>query len=97
MISGRIVHLHMEQFSETPEERGNELRASVACRMSGNTVFGEDVNKEIFGELWGVNMPIASKQDNLLGRPIDYNANCIITARKRKKFDEIDGNGVPRA
>ena len=60
-------------------------------------MFGKDVNEEISGELWGVNVPIASKQDNLLGRPIDYNANCIITARKWKEFDKIDGNGVPRA
>ena len=46
VVPGGEVELHVKEFSERPEEPGDELRATIRRNMRRNTVFGEDMKNE---------------------------------------------------
>jgi hypothetical protein len=64
--------------------------------VTGNTVFGENVNKEEPGETGRGNMNIAGNKDDLLERTITNDEDTILLARKGKLFNEVHGNRMPR-
>jgi hypothetical protein len=90
------VHFHTEEFSQRPEESRDEFLAPVAGDVTRNTVFGEDVNKEKPGETSQGNMNVTGDKDNLLGGTITNDEDTIVLAGKRKLFNEVHGNRMPR-
>jgi hypothetical protein len=90
------VHRHIEKFAQCAEEGGYEFRASVRCDVGRNTVFGENVNEEEPSELNRCNMPITSKQDNLLGCTVNNDTNAIKLTGIWEEFNEVDGYRMPR-
>jgi hypothetical protein len=64
--------------------------------MTGNTVFGENVNKEEPSETGRGNMNVTRDKDDLLGRTITNDEDTIVLAGKRKLFNEVHGNRMPR-
>jgi hypothetical protein len=96
MIAGRIMHFHAEEFGQRPEESRDEFLAPVAGYMTGDTVFGKDVNKEELGETGRGNMNVAGDKNNLLGRTITNDEDTIVLTRKRKLFNEVHGDRMPR-
>ena len=47
------MELHIECFSEGPEEAGDEFRTTVGGDVFRNTVFGKHVHNEKNGEIFG--------------------------------------------
>jgi hypothetical protein len=64
--------------------------------VTGNTVFGENVNKEEPGKTGRGNMNVSGDKDDLLGRMITNDEDTIVLAGKRKLFNEVHGNRMPR-
>jgi hypothetical protein len=97
VMTGSKMHLHVEQFAQCAEERGDEFRASVTSDVGRDSVFREDVNKEDPGELGRVDVSVTGDENNLLGSTINDDADAIILAGIWKEFNEVDRNGMPRA
>jgi hypothetical protein len=91
MVTGGKVHRHVEKFAQCTEESGYEFRSSVRCDVGRNSVFGENVNEEEPSELNRHNMPITSKQDNLLGCTVNDDTDAIKLAGIWEEFNEVNG------
>ncbi len=71
VMTGGEVQLHVEEFSERPEEGRDKLGAPVAGDMAGDSVLGEDVNEEEPGEFRRVDMSVARYKNDLFGCAIN--------------------------
>jgi hypothetical protein len=64
--------------------------------MAGNSVFGENVDKEKASELRRVDVDVARYEDDLLRGTVDDDEERIVDSGGRKLLDEVDGNRIPR-
>ena len=71
VISGGEVQVHIQCFSEGPEEDRNKLGAAVGSNVSWYTMFGKDISNEEFSEGGGVNRVCSGDEDGLLREPIN--------------------------
>ena len=95
-MSGSEVKLHIECGSEGMEEAGDELGVSIGGDVGRDPVLGEDVDEEQLGELWRCDSVGGRNEDALFRETIHHDEDGGEAGGRRKLFDEVHGDGVPR-
>jgi hypothetical protein len=90
------VQIHIESFSEGPEEVGNEFQSLVRCHVTWDTVLQEYMQDEQAGDVGGSDRVIDQDEDALLSEATKYHKDCSGSQRRQQLLNEIHGDGIPR-
>ena len=96
MIAGGEVKSHFQCFTQCSEELRDEFGSSVRSDMRRYSMFREDMKNEEICKLFGSNSVMGRNENCLFRSTIDNHQDRSISVGRRKLFDEIHGNRIPR-
>ena len=83
-------------FSERAEEVRNEFGTTVRSDVRRHTMFGEDMHNKELSKTSGSDSGVCRNEDGLLSETVNDYKYRVGTVGKRKSFDEIHRDRVPR-
>ena len=73
----------------------DKFRSVVRCTMTGDTMLGENIEDEEFGELRGCDRVDHQDEYTLLRKTVNNYKNRSVPERGRKLFNKIHRDGIP--
>jgi hypothetical protein len=86
------MDVHVESLAESSEETRDKLRALVGGDMRGDTVFGEDMHDEEFGESGRVDGIVSRDEYTLLAESVHDDKDCSKSVRVGELLNEVHGD-----
>jgi hypothetical protein len=95
VVSGGKMEFHVQDYSEGPEEMGNEFRTTIRGNMRRNSVLGEYMEDKEFRKFEGGNSIVGGDEYRLLGKSVYNNEDGSEAGGDRELFYEIHGDRIP--
>jgi hypothetical protein len=89
------MEFHVENYSEGPEEMGNEFRTMIRGNMRRNSMLGEYVEDKEFRKFEGGNSIVGGDEYRLLGELVYNNEDGGEAGGDGELFYEVHGDRIP--
>jgi hypothetical protein len=92
MVSKSKMQFHIQGLSERTEETRHKFRTLVRGDMRQNSMFGEDMDNEKFGQLGRGDSIMSQNEESLLSETVHHYQNSGKAFGVRKLLDEVHRN-----